>query len=445
MSLKRELTLFDAVLLIMGNMIGAGIFTTSGFLAGELPHPLYFIGIWVVGGVLTICGALTYAELAGMYPLAGGDYHFLKAAYGKWAGFFLGWVSFWIIGPGSIAAMAIALASYLKSFMAIGYGNEVLTAIAIIILFSLVNYRGLRLGGTTQDIFTIGTLCILAAFIVCGLLFGSGDWTHFKAVPVAPVPFTRLFSAPMIAVIFTFSGWFASAYIGSEIRNPERNLPLSLFIGTLLVALIYTLINFIYLYSTPLNAMKNVVDVARLSTANLFNPSVAGLISLPIILAIASTINATILTGARIYYAMAEDGIIWNRLRELHPTYNTPYISIAIQAVISCMMALLGTFNELLSCVVFVMLLSSIAGGTALFVLRRRTPEARRPYRTWGYPIVPLLFVVSYIWIAVQICAAKPATSLLGVIITLSGLPFYIRWEARHRNQPTFQGSEASP
>jgi len=432
MTLKRELNLSDAVLLIVGNVIGAGIFTTSGFLAGELPDPALFIGIWVIGGILTVCGALTYAELAALYPLAGGDYHYLKAAYGQWAGFLLGWTSFWVIGPGSSAALAIALVGYLKAFLPMSGPGEKLAAVALIAAFSLINIRGIRPGGITQDVVTTGTVLILALMILGGFLMGEGTWLNFS-VTGGRTPATKLLSTPMIAVIFTYSGWFASAYIGSEIRDPKRNLPLSLIIGTLIVTVIYTLMNVLYLYALPVTALKGSVNVAQAAMARLFSPSLAGLVSIPIVLAIAASINANILTGARVCYAMADDSSFWSSFRRLHPLYNTPYISILSQSGIAVLLVIFGTFNDLLGYVVFVMLLSSVATGVSLFVLRRKDPMLPRPFRTWGYPLVPLLFVGAYATIAVQIAFSNPSASLLGIGIALTGLPFFFWWKLRSK------------
>jgi APA family basic amino acid/polyamine antiporter len=440
MSLKREINLTDAVLLIVGNVIGAGIFTTSGFLAGELPDPVLFVGIWVLGGILTICGALTYAELAAMYPLAGGDYQYLKAAYGRWAGFLLGWTSFWVIGPGSSAALAIALVSYLAAiFPENGLFPEKPAAVALIAVFSLINIRGIRPGGTTQDIITVGTILILALMIIGGFLFGDGNWLNFTA-RTGMASGTKLFSTPMIAVIFTYSGWFASAYIGSEIRNPRRNLPLSLIIGTFIVTIIYTLMNVLYLYALPITELKGSVNVAQATVARLFSPAFAWLVSIPIVLAIAASINANILTGARVCYAMADDSAFWSSFRRLHPLYNTPHIAILSQSAIAALLILFGTFNELLGYVVFVMILTSVATGLSLFVLRLRKPALPRPYRTWGYPLVPLLFIGAYSAIAVQIAFSNQSASLLGIGIALSGLPFFFWWRARSEKTPIPDG-----
>jgi APA family basic amino acid/polyamine antiporter len=439
MQLKRKLNLFDATLLVIGNVVGAGIFTTSGFLAGELPQPLLFIAIWVIGGLLTLCGALTYAEMAGMFPRSGGDYQFLKEAYGPWAGFLLGWVSFWVINPGSIAVLSIAMTGYIKAFFPFPYVlSEKFLAVAIISLLSLINYRGVRLSGTIQDIFTLGNLLIMLTLILGGLTSGNGNWQHFAVASSESLPLPKLFGPAMIAVLFTYSGWFASAYIGGEVKNPEKNLPFSLLLGTIAVTLLYTAMNLVYLYALPLSRLKDTVNVAQLAAGVLFNPRVAQAVSLSIIFAISGSINATILGGTRIYYAMAEDRIFWSPLKRLHPKYGTPHLSILSQMILACILVSLGTFGQLLSYVVFVMLLSSIAAGIAHFILRQRKPDLPRPYRTGAYPVVPLLFICFYVWIAIQIAFAKPLTSVAGVIITLSGLPFFIWFKTirfRERNK----------
>lgn len=429
MQLKRELNLSDATLLVIGNVVGAGIFTTSGFLAGELPHPLLFIGIWILGGLITLCGALTYAELGGMFPKAGGDYQFLKSGYGLWAGFLLGWVNFWIIIPGSIAALALALVSYLNPLFALSdpLWGKVL-AVAVIVVFSWINYRGIRWGGTTQDFFTLGALIILILFVFGGLTFGEGNWYHFSTASSPSIPLSKLFGSAMIAIIFTYSGWFASTYLGAEIKNPERNLPLSLLIGTAVVAILFTLMNVVYLYALPLSELRGAVNVGQVAAAALFNSTIAALISAAIILAICSSINATVMSGSRIFYAMSEDKIFWSFLKNLHPRFGTPYLAIVSQAVLAIFMVCLGTFGQLLSYVVFVMIAVSIATGVAHLILRRKNPEIIRPYRTWGYPVVPVLFILVYCWISGQILLEKPSTSLIGLLLAVSGLPFYFFW-----------------
>jgi APA family basic amino acid/polyamine antiporter len=281
------------------------------------------------------------------------------------------------------------------------------------------------LSGTLQDLSTLGNLLIILALILGGFVSGRGNWQNFHVVSSNALSLSKLFGPAMIAVLFTYSGWFASAYIGGEVKNPERNLPFSLLLGTIIITLFYTTINLVYLYALPLSRLKDAVNVAQLAVETLLNPKVAQAVSLSIILAISGSINATVLGGTRIYYAMAEDKIFWSPLKRLHPEYGTPHFSILIQMILACILVSLGTFGQLLSYVVFVMLLSSIATGIAHFVLRQRNPDLPRSYHTWGYPAVPLLFICFYIWIAVNISYSKPLTSIAGLIITFSGLPFF--------------------
>jgi basic amino acid/polyamine antiporter, APA family len=428
MSLKRRLSLFDATLLVVGNVVGAGIFTTAGFLAGQLPAPALFIGIWVVGGLLTLCGALTYAEMSSMFPRSGGDYLFLKAAYGPWAGFLLGWICFWVINPGSIAVLSIALVKYLQVFFPFsGFLREKLAALVVILFLSFLNYRGVRMSGTAQDLCTLGSMVIIVFLIIGGLILGKGAWQHFNTPHSVQVSLSSLFGPAMIAVIFSYSGWFVSAYVGDEVKRPEHNLPLSLALGTMVVAVLYTLLNVVYVYALPITELKGVINVGLVVGEKLFSPFVAKAVCSAIILAVGASINATVLSGARITYAMAQDGLIWAPLKRLHRKHGTPHTALLVQTGLACLFVIVETFDKLLSYVVFIMLLSSIGSGVAHLILRWRKPLLERPYRTWGYPFIPVLFVSLYVWIAGQIALADPGTSLVGVGITLSGIPFYLR------------------
>ncbi|NLT21552.1 MAG: amino acid permease [Syntrophorhabdus sp.] len=427
MSFQRKLNLFDAIMLVVGNMVGAGIFTTAGFLAGELTNPWLFTGIWVVGGFLTLCGALTYAELAGMFPRSGGDYLFLKAAYGSWAGFLLGWVCFWIINPGSVAVLAIAFAKYLTGFCGYsGTAAEKLIALAVVMLFSAINYRGVRLSGTTQNLWTMGSLAILAVFIVGGFASGRGDWGNFSAGMATAIPGSSFLGPAMIAVIFSYSGWFVTAYIGDEVKRPERNLPLSLILGTAMVTALYVAINTVYLYAMPVESLKGVVNVGQVVGERLLSKGFVRGLTLAIMLAVAASINATILAGARLSYAIARDGHFHRHLERLHARFGTPHAGLIVQAALACLYVVADTFENLLGAVVFIMLLSSTGSGLAHVVLRRKKPSIERPYRTWGYPLVPLLFVAVYFSIAIQIFLSSPVRSLAGIAITASGIPFYL-------------------
>ena len=427
MTFKRRLNLFDATMLVVGNMVGAGIFTTAGFLAGELANPWLFTGIWIIGGLLTLCGALTYAEMTGMFPRSGGDYLFLKAAYGPWAGFLLGWICFWIINPGSIAVLSIALVKYLTGFLGYpGVIGEKLMALAVVVFFSIVNFRGVRLTGTTHNLWTMGSLVILLFFIIGGLALGKGDWRNISGSGIGIFPISKLLGPAMIAVIFSYSGWFVTAYIGDEVKRPERNLPLSLVLGTIIVIVLYTAINAVYLYAIPVENLKGVINVGQVAGERLLSSSFVQVITLAIVLAIAASINATVLAGARLSYAIAKDNLFWSHFEKLHARYGTPHTGLLVQAVLTCLYVVVDTFENLLSAVVFIMLLSSVGSGMAHLILRRRRPLLERPYRTWGYPFVPMFFIITYSYIAVQIFISSPVRSVLGIVITISGIPFYL-------------------
>lgn len=427
MSFKRKLNLFDATMIVVGNVVGAGIFTTAGFLANELNNPWFFAGIWIFGGLLTLCGALTYAEMAGMFPRSGGDYLYLKAAYGPWAGFLLNWICFWIINPGSIAVLSIALVKYLIGFFNYsGVMSEKLIALTVVVFFSFINYRGIRLTGTTHNLWTIGSLAILIFFIIGGLTSGKGDWRHFTGSETNAFSISKFFGPAMIAVIFSYSGWFVSAYLGDEVKKPERNLPLSLMLGTIIVIVLYAAINVVYLYAMPIESLKGVINVGQATGERLMSSRFVQAITLAIILAIAASINATVLAGARLSYAIAKDGFFWSHFEKLHTRYGTPHVALFIQAALACLYIVGDTFENILGAVVFIMLLSSIGSALAHLILRRKKPLLERPYRTPFHPLIPMLFIIAYSYIAVQIFLSSPVRSALGVAIALSGIPFYL-------------------
>ncbi len=431
MGLQRRLTLFGAVMLVVGNVVGAGIFTTSGILASHLDHPVAFILIWVVGGLLTMAGALTYAELGAMFPRAGGDYQFLKEAYSPMAGFVVGWLNFWVISPGSIAALSIAFVGYLPG---LSTDNGTLMqkglAVVVIAILSSVNYRSIRLASGAQSVITMGSLVLLVGLIVGGAAFGHGEIGNFSPNSDQLFSFGNVLGPAMIAVLFTYSGWFAAAYVGSEVTRPGRNVPLALVVGTALVTVLYTGVNAAYLYALPLEEMKGATDVSQTAAARLFDSQVAVFVSVAVLLAIGSCINGTVITGSRVCYAMAEDGILWARLGKVHPRFHTPHEAILVQAVLAIGFVLIGSFGKLLEYVVFAMLLSSMATGIAHLVLRVRHPELPRPYRTSGYPVIPIVFVGTYAWIAVSIAIHSPGTSAVGLGLALTAIPFYL-WKKK--------------
>ena len=431
--LKRELGLFDAVMIVVGNVVGVGIFTTTGVLAQELPDARYILIIWVIGGALTLCGALTYGELGAAFPYAGGDYVYLRNIYGSWAGFLLGWVGFFIINPGSIAALSLGLAKYLLPLFLGGecqLWEEKSLAISSLLLISLINYLGVKRASRLQNLCSGLNLIIIFLILFSGFTWGSGNLDHFS-FSSKDLSVGDLFGPAMIAVIFAYSGWFVSAYVASEIKNPEKNLPLSLILSSLIVTILYVLMNVFYIYALPIPEMKGIIEIASFACRSLFGPRATVVVSLAIVLAILGSLNSVVLTAPRIYYAMAKDGIFFKKAGIVHSRYKTPYVSIAFQAIISSCMVLWGNFYQLLTYVVFIMLITSIATALGVFVLRLRCPELKRPYRVWGYPYPTFIFLAVYLWIALKVLVEKPYESISGIAITLSGIPFYVYWRRK--------------
>lgn len=427
--LQRSLSLRSATLLIVGNVVGAGIFTTAGFLAEDVSHPWVFVGIWIVGGGITLCGALTYAELGAMYPRAGGDYQYLKEAYGPWAGFLVGWLSFWIITPGSVAALSLAFVDYLPAVVSEGeiIGKKEL-AIFLALIIVVINYRSTRLASSTQDVVTTASIVLLVGLVIGGGLWGDGDWGHFTANAEATASPLALPGSAMIAVVFTYSGWFAAAYVGSEIKRPGRNVPLSLLLGTVIVTVVYTAVNGIYLFAVGIDEMPGIVNIAQVAAQRLFSGPVSIAINAAILLAIASCINASVMTGSRVCYAMARDELFPAALGRIHPRLLTPHWAVLTQGALAVVLILVSSFGDLLTYVVFAMVLCSIATAAAMIVLRFRAPELSRPYRTFGYPLVPILFIATYGWIGASIVVHQFTSSMIGLILVASAVPFYFVW-----------------
>jgi len=448
--LERRLNLFDATMIIVGNIIGVGIFTTTGLIADALPNPTVIISVWVLGGALTLCGALTYAELGAALPRAGGEYVFVKEAYGPLFGFLNGWTYFSVGNPGSIAAMAIGLsfnvqrfwprASLTSDLVKIPFVGQSLRfsagqalAILIILLFSTINYCGVRAGSLTQNVLTVAKLGAILAIAILGFLLGTGSWHNLAHAQTGPAPagFLGQLSLAMVAVIFAFTGWFTSTYVASEIKEPQRNVPYSIIWGTLIVMTVYVLINVAYLYALPVEQMKGVVNVAETAARALFGDAASVYVSLAIVVSILGAINSVILTAPRIYFAMARDGLFFPMAARVHPRFKTPGNSIVIQAVWSCVLVLSGSFSQLLTYTVVAMLAFSIMTGSANLVLRRTRPHLGRPYRTHGSPWVPGIFVLCYALILVNIVTSRPKEGLLGLAIVGLGVPIYFYWKRR--------------
>ncbi len=440
--LERRLNLFDATMIIVGNIIGVGIFTTTGLIADALPNPILIISVWILGGLLTLCGALTYAELGAALPRAGGEYVFVREAYGPLFGFLNGWTYFTVVNPGSIAAMAIGLSFNVQRFWpgvsltkdlvtvplgthSFGFSAGQGLAIFVILLFSAINYCGVRAGSLTQNILTLAKLGAIVAIAVLGFFLGTGSWHHLAASQsmVSSASFLGQLSLAMIAVIFAFTGWFTSTYVASEIMKPERNIPYSIICGTLIVMVVYVLINVAYVYALPVEQMKGVVNVGEAAARALFGAAASVYVSLAISISILGAINSVIMTAPRIYFAMARDGLFFPMAAEVHPRFKAPANSILIQAAWSCVLVISGSFSQLLTYTVVAMLTFSIMTGLANLLLRRTQPTLSRPYKTHGSPWVPVVFVACHVLILTNTIATSPKESWWGLAIVARGVP----------------------
>jgi APA family basic amino acid/polyamine antiporter len=447
--LLKKLNLYDATLLVIGSVIGSGIFLTSGIIAESLPSVGWILFVWVFGAVLSLFGGLTFAELGAMIPEAGGQYVYLREAYGPLVGFIYGWTSFLIIQTGGIAALAVGFAEYSAYFIPVfSLNNYVLNldgftvstgqllAVFSIGLFTLVNYFGIRSGSFVQNFFTILKLIAIGILVIAGLVMviNSGTLPSTSEDPVLPSGSALLaaIGVSLIAVLWTFDGWYSVNSVASEIKNVQKNLPLSLFIGIMSIGIIYLLINLFYVTTLSMSEMAGVVRIGEKATSFTFGSTAGTLMSGLILISILGCLSATIIYSPRIYYAMATDGLFFRKFAVVHPKYHTPTIAIIWQGVFASVLCLTGSYEQLFTYVVFAVLLFFVGVVAAVFILRRTRPDAKRPYRVWGYPVVPLLFGLIIIWILINTLIERPVESIIGLILIIVGLPVYYYWHKKN-------------
>lgn len=445
--LVRGLGAWDGALLTIGSVLGTGIFITTGDIARALPHSGLILLLWLVGGLLTVAGALTYSELGGMFPRAGGQYHFLKEAYGPLWGFLFGWTAFFVIMSGGIATLGVGFGEYLGAFLPFFSTKHVIFSLplgawtwsvnggqlagaAAILLLSAINYVGLKEGAGVQNAITVVKIASLLGLAGFGLLVQA---------PVSPQLFAplpsgnalSLFGVGMIAVLWSFDGWYAVTSVAGEMRRPERNLPLGLIGGTAAVTLLYVLMNLVYVRALPVEAMGQTGRIGEAAASALFGPAGARLITAAVLVSSFGCISSTILYAARIYLPMAQEGVFFPALARIHPRFLTPSACIVAQGFWSMVLTFSGSYEQLYTYVTFAVVLFHAATGAAVFVLRRTQPEVPRPYRVWGYPWMPLLFILSSIALVANTLFEKPTESLVGVGLVLLGLPAYAFWRSR--------------
>lgn len=447
--LVRRLGLFSASTLIVGSMIGSGIFIAPSIMAGYVGAPGVLLGLWVLGGVLTLLGALSYAELAAMMPHAGGQYVFLRAAFGEGTAFLYGWTLFFVIQTGFVAAVAIAFAKYLGVLgLPVGEADALvvlgpvrvtsagLVACAVIVVLTAINMLGVKEGALVQDVLTVLKVLAVAALIAIGFASGEGHARNFLPLastslgPVAAAAGTGFLAAAAVAMskaLFAYDAWNTVTFAAEEVKEPERTLPRALFWGTLVTTLAYTGATAVYLYLLPMDELAAVPEnrvAATIADALLGRPGVV-LVAVAILVSTFGCANGLILGGARVLYAMAKDRLFFAKAGLLHVDRKTPTFALALQGVWAAVLALSGSYDALLTYVTFASLAFNALTVIGLFVLRRKQPELRRPYRVVLYPLTPIMFLVGALFFLVYIFVGAPTESLIGLGIVLLGLPAY--------------------
>jgi APA family basic amino acid/polyamine antiporter len=447
--LVRGLGRWDATLLAVGSVIGTGIFITTADIARILPHEGMILLVWVLGGFLTLAGALTYAELGALYPRAGGMYHYLKEAYGTFWGFLYGWACFLVIMSGGIAALAVAFGEYLGSFVPLfstrnvifslpmgGWtwevsGGQLAGALAILLLTG-VNYIGLREGAGVQNFLAVFRIGSILAFVALAFFVEApAEISLTEAVPETNI--FVAFGVGMIAALWTYDGWYGPTFSAGEMRDPHRTLPFGLIWGTVIVMALYALINLVYFMALPLDEIAATPRIGETAAVALFGAGGGKMMSFAILVSTFGCLSATILYSSRIYLPMARDGVFFRGLATVHPRYHTPARSLWAQSLWAVLLTLSGTYEQLYTYVIFAGLLFHVGCAGAVIVLRRKRPDVERPYKVFGYPWVPLLFILASILLIGNTVVEKPIESLIGLVFIGAGVPAYLWW----RRDPT--------
>lgn len=431
--LRRELGLRDATLLCVASVIGSGIFLTPGAIADRLPHAGLILAVWVVGGLLSLAGALANAELGAMYPHAGGDYVYLREAFSGFAGFQMGWVSFFAIFTGTVATLASGFAEALDPLIGLGEGGKVLVALAATFGASWLNVVGVRDSARFNNAMALLKIGALAALVLLAPCSNAGDAENLRPlVGGAGGISLSSFGLALSPVLFSYLGWNSAVYVASEIHEPQRNIPRALFLGLAICIAIYLAVNLVYLYAIPVAQMRGLGNAGEAAAHALFGPVSGRILAFFVLGSILGTLNATILVGPRIAYAMALDQRFFARVDRVHALYQTPHVAIWAQAfVASLLLLVLRRFPSVLDFTTFAIVLATIADTLALYALRQRRPEMPRPYRAWGYPWVPAAYLVANVLVALAMLRGNPLESLACLAVIASGVPFYLAFSRR--------------
>ena len=451
-SLVRGLGLLDSVLLLVSGIIGSSIFLTAKDIAGPLPQPALFLLVWVLGALISLCACFAFAELGSMFPDSGGQYIYLREAYGDLIAFLYGWMLFAVANGGSIAALSVAAAAYTGqvfplvsqdhvsfAFWGITITRAHLFALVLIAVLTYVNVVGLRWGALLQNVSTWTKYVAMASFVLLGFLVGKGHWSNFSAhgmslsAGLSPMQLISALGVGLIAVFWAYDGWVYITWVAGEVKNPRKNVPLAMVLGVLAVGAIYIAMNLTYIYALPVSEIAKHETIAHAAATVLFSPRAAVWLSLMIAIACFSAAATCTLSGARVYLAMAQDGVFFKRMAVIHPKWRTPAFSLIGQGVWAAALTLSGRYDQLYTYVIYGMVLSYTLTVIGLFLLRWKRPDIPRPYRCAGYPWLPAIYVlVGAAW-TLNTIITRPNEAFWGTAIVLVGVPGYLYWKRSNR------------
>lgn len=450
--LARRLTLTSSIYIVVGSMIASGIFLTPQNVASSVQIPGIMIFVWILTGLLTLAGALTNAEIASILPEAGGQYVFFRVTYNDLVAFLYGWTTFIVYQTGSIAAIAVAFAKYLGYFVDLpNFSAEIeawklpllgniyplkdigvsLVAISAIGILAVVNYFGVHFGGFVVNLFTILKIIAIGGIIVLSFSSNVGSVENF--FPVWGVPsngdLIGAIGIAMIATLWSYDGWNSLTYLAGEIIEPKKNIPRALIFGTLIVIIIYVATNLAYLYILPISKIATSKLVAADVMDVLYSGYGGAIISAMVMISTFGAVNATSLTTARVFFAMAKDKLFFKGMEKVHPKYKTPARSLIVQAVWASVLTLTGTYDQIFTYVIFAGWIFYALGGFAIFILRKKMPDAKRGYIVPGYPYVPIIFILVATWFVINTILNQTTDSIVGLFLVLAGIPFYLYWK----------------
>ncbi|MGA2002710.1 MAG: amino acid permease [Terriglobales bacterium] len=468
-SLVRGLSLLDSVLLLVSGVIGSSIFLTAKDIAGPLPNPKLFFLVWVLGGLISLCACVAFAELGSMFPDSGGQYIYLREAYGDLVAFLYGWMLFAVANGGTIAALSVASAAYMGniipvisqqhvmatinlSYPALANGHLLWSSFAIvfarahavglglIVILTYVNVFGLRWGALLQNVSTWTKFIAMAVFVLLGFTIGKGHWSNFSAqtpggitMGLGPGQLVSALGVGLIAVFWAYDGWVYITWVAGEVKEPRRNVPLAMVLGVLAVGAIYLAMNMTYVYAMPLSEVAQHETIAHAAAAALFSPGAALWLSAMIAVSCFSAAATCTLSGARVYLAMAQDGVFFRRMAVIHPKWRTPAFSLIGQGLWAAVLTLSGRYDQLYTYVIFGMVLSYTLTVIGLFVLRWKKPDIPRPYRCTGYPWLPGVYILVGVAWTLNTILTRPAEAFWGATIVLLGVPGYLYWKRTDR------------